>query len=147
MTIARSCCCQLRLGAWAKFFVFLSKLRLSAAVHAHIPNGESQKHLKDLIVVKIDDATHGGHMMKYIFSHWHPSQIKSSIAWGNFASSSGRWSYQWIKYWRRRRLQWDISSSFYCREPDGRHQVCPEPMSCCWQWQQPSTRKYPPRAC
>ncbi len=40
-------------GQWS---ILLSKLRLSAVVDAHIPNHETQKHMKDLIAVKIDDA-------------------------------------------------------------------------------------------
>ncbi len=59
--------CHLRLGAQAKCSVLLSKLHPSAVVDAHFPNLESQKCLKDLIAVRIDDATHGGCTMKSVF--------------------------------------------------------------------------------
>ena len=59
----------LRLGAQAKCSVLLSKLHPSAVVDAHFPNCESQKCLKDLIAVRIDDATHGGRKNKICFFH------------------------------------------------------------------------------
>lgn len=39
--------------------LFLSKLHQSAVIASHVPNHESQKHSKDLVMVRIFNATHG----------------------------------------------------------------------------------------
>ncbi len=67
LTMARSCQSKKRLGRDAKCSVLLSRLRPSAVVNAKFPNRHSQKRLKDLVCIKIEDATHGGHTTKSVF--------------------------------------------------------------------------------
>ncbi len=80
---------HLRLGAQANCSILLSKLHLSAVVDAHFPNCELQKRLKDLIAVRIDDATHGGCTTKSVFFTLPSIPKKSFIAQRNFALSLG----------------------------------------------------------